>query len=90
MDLVRPNGRITKIGWDAHSFGYSLDPLVAKAVTLQGSFSHTWASWERVIKLVSLKKIDTRSMFQSFPLNDWRSAFQKMDNLTLAKAVLLP
>ena len=36
MELVRPNGRITKIGWGPQPLDFSLDPLVAKAVTLPG------------------------------------------------------
>jgi L-iditol 2-dehydrogenase len=42
LDIVRPAGQITKVGWGPQPFNHSLDPLVQKAVTLQGSFSHNW------------------------------------------------
>ncbi|MDX1327223.1 MAG: zinc-binding dehydrogenase, partial [Arenibacter sp.] len=42
LQLVRPNGHITKVGWGPQPLNFSLDPLVQKNVTLQGSFSHNW------------------------------------------------
>src|SRR5690625_4042164 len=36
LELVRPGGTITKVGWGPQPLGYSLDPLVQKNVTLQG------------------------------------------------------
>ena len=45
MELVRPKGQITKVGWGRKPLGFSLDPLVQKNVTLQGSFSHNWPIW---------------------------------------------
>ena len=36
LQLVRPNGHITKVGWGPQPLGFSLDQLVQKNVTLQG------------------------------------------------------
>ncbi|MEM9015982.1 MAG: zinc-binding dehydrogenase, partial [Verrucomicrobiota bacterium] len=47
LDWVRPAGWISKVGWGPQPLDFSLDPLVQKNVTLQGSFSHHWAIWER-------------------------------------------
>ena len=90
LQMVRPNGQITKIGWDAAPVGFSIDPLVAKAATLQGTFSHTWATWERVLKLLALGKVNARAMSTSFALADWATAFKTMHSLKIAKAVLVP
>ena len=90
LDMVRPNGQITKIGWGRAPIGFSLDPLVAKAATLQGSFSHTWPTWERVLNLLASGRLDVRSISETFPLSEWRTAFEGMDGLAIAKAVLLP
>jgi L-iditol 2-dehydrogenase len=51
LQWVRPNGHITKVGWGPQPLNFSLDPLVQKNVTLQGSFSHNWPIWEKVIEL---------------------------------------
>src|SRR5204862_2796219 len=53
LDLVRPGGQVTKVGWGPQPLGFSLDPLVQKAVTLQGSFSHTFKNWEQVVRLLA-------------------------------------
>ncbi len=88
--MVRPAGQITKIGWDKAPPDHSLDPLVLKAATLQGTFSHTWTTWERVLSLMELSRIDVRAMSQSFSLEDWEQAFRTMDSLQIAKAVIVP
>jgi alcohol dehydrogenase/L-iditol 2-dehydrogenase len=90
LEMVRPNGQITKIGWGRAPVGFSLDPLIAKAATLQGTFSHTWPTWERVLRLMALGRINARAIRETFPLSEWRTAFERMDSLAIAKAVLQP
>ena len=53
LEIVRPNGWISKVGWGPQPLNFSLDPLVQKNITLQGSFSHNWPIWERVIRLLA-------------------------------------
>ncbi|MBZ0302710.1 MAG: zinc-binding dehydrogenase [Anaerolineae bacterium] len=90
MDLVRPNGTITKIGWGPQPLNYNLDPLVAKAVTLQGSFSHTYSTWERVLGLLSSGQINLEPVIGGmYNLDDWETAFSKMDAGENVKSVLL-
>jgi len=43
LDIVRPAGQITKVGWGPQPFNYSLDQLVQKSVTLRGVFRTTGA-----------------------------------------------
>ena len=88
LDIVRPGGCITKIGWDSHPLNLSLDPLVAKAVRLQGSFSHTWSTWERVLRLLGRHSLRPELMAETFPLANWEQAFQRMGSQVIAKAVL--
>jgi L-iditol 2-dehydrogenase len=90
MELVRPNGTITKIGWGPEPLGYSLDPLVGKAVTLQGSFSHTYSTWERVLGLLSSGQINLEPVIGGlYSLNDWETAFSKMEAGDNVKSVLM-
>jgi alcohol dehydrogenase/L-iditol 2-dehydrogenase len=80
MEMVRPNGRITKIGWGLQPLDFSLDPIVGKAVTVQGSFSHTYTTWERVLGLLSTSQIDLKPVIGGvYPLTDWREAFERME-----------
>lgn len=91
LDWVRPAGWVTKVGWGPQPMNFSLDPLVRKAVTLQGSFSHTWAVWERVLQLFSTGQLDPRPYLTKVaPLQDWKGCFDGMHDGAIIKAVLKP
>lgn len=91
LDLVRPQGHIAKVGWGPQPLGFSLDPLVQKAVTLQGSFSHNWPIWERVIALLASGRLDVRPIIGGvWPVTDWHEAFEKMHRGEVVKSVLKP
>jgi alcohol dehydrogenase/L-iditol 2-dehydrogenase len=88
---VRPEGHITKVGWGPQPLGFSLDPLVQKAVTLKGSFSHTYLVWERVVRLLASGALDPRPLVsRTAPLDEWEACFRGMGTGELVKAVLLP
>jgi L-iditol 2-dehydrogenase len=91
LELVRPNGWISKVGWGPQPLNFSLDPLVQKNISLQGSFSHNWPVWERVLRLLSTGKLDVRPIMGGvWPLEDWHEVFEKMHAGELVKAVLKP
>lgn len=91
LDLVRPGGWISKVGWGPQPVGFSLDRLVQKNVTLQGSFSHNWPIWERVIRLIASGALDVRPITGGvWPLAEWREAFETMHSGKIVKAVLKP
>lgn len=91
LDLVRPGGWISKVGWGPQPVGFSLDRLVQKNVTLQGSFSHNWPIWERVIHLIASGALDVRPITGGvWPLKDWHEAFETMHSGKIVKAVLKP
>jgi L-iditol 2-dehydrogenase len=91
FDLVRPAGWISKVGWGPQPLGFSLDPLVQKNITLQGSFSHNWPIWERVIQLIASGALDVRPITGGvWPLDQWREAFETMHSGQIVKAVLKP
>src|SRR5262249_18590917 len=87
LDIVRPGGQISKVGWGPQPFSFSLDPLVQKAVTLQGSFSHNWPIWERIINLLSSGRLDLSPVLNRVaPLTDWQAAFSAMHTGEIVKA----
>jgi alcohol dehydrogenase/L-iditol 2-dehydrogenase len=91
LDIVRPAGQITKVGWGPQPLNFSLDSLVQKAVTLQGSFSHNWAMWESVLVLLASGKIDLGPVLNRVaPLSDWRASFEAMHSGSIVKGVLQP
>ena len=91
MQVVRPNGWISKVGWGPQPLNFSLDPLVQKNITLQGSFSHNWPIWERVIRLLATGQLDVKPIVGgTWPLEQWHEAFEAMHSGAIAKAVLKP
>lgn len=91
LDLVRPAGWISKVGWGPQPLDCSLDPLVQKNVTLQGSFSHNWPIWERVIALLASGRLDVRPIIGGvWPLASWHEAFERMHSGAVVKSVLAP
>lgn len=91
MKWVRPAGWISKVGWGPQPLGFNLDPLVQKNVTLQGSFSHNWPIWERVISLLASRRLDIEPIVGGvWGLEDWKDAFEKMHSGAVVKSVLKP
>jgi len=91
MQLVRPKGKITKVGWGPQPLGFSLDPIVQKNITLQGSFSHNWPIWERVISLLASGQLDVKPIIGGvWPVTEWLTAFEKMHTGEVVKSILKP
>jgi len=91
LDLVRPKGHISKVGWGPKPLNFSLDQLVQKNITLQGSFSHNWPIWERVIALLTSKQLDVDHIIGGvWPVSEWHTAFEKMHQGKVVKSILKP
>jgi len=91
LSAVRPAGQITKVGWGREALSFSLDPLVQKAVRLQGSFSHNYAIWERVIALMAAGRLDPAPLVgRVASLEGWRDCFDDMGAGRIVKGVLKP
>src|SRR5262249_10680739 len=91
LKIARPGGQVTKVGWGPQPLGFSLDPLVLKALTLQGSFSHTFKNWEQVVRLLAAGQIDLGPIISRIsPLEAWRESLEAMHSGRYVKAVLQP
>jgi L-iditol 2-dehydrogenase len=91
LKLVRPNGHITKVGWGPQPLNFSLDALVQKNVTLQGSFSHNWPIWEKVLSLLASGKLDVKPIIGGvWPVTEWQHAFEEMHSGRVVKSILKP
>ncbi len=91
LELVRPAGWITKVGWGPQPLDFSLDPLIQKNVTLQGSFSHHWTIWERVLALLASGQLDVKPIIGgTWSLENWHEAFETMHSGQIVKSLLKP
>jgi alcohol dehydrogenase/L-iditol 2-dehydrogenase len=91
LEIVRPAGWISKVGWGPKPLGFTLDPLVQKNITLQGSFSHNWPIWERVLALLASGQLDVKPIVGgTWALAQWHEAFEKMHRGDVVKSLLVP
>jgi len=91
LEAVRPGGQITKVGWGHAPLGFSLDPLVRKAARLQGSFSHNYAIWEKVIALLESGRLDPSPLIGRVEkLSSWQICFDEMASGQIVNGVLKP
>jgi L-iditol 2-dehydrogenase len=91
LKLARPDGQVVKVGWSPDQVPVDLNPLVHKNVRLQGSFSHNYPIWERVLHLLAsgLTRADL-IVEHTADLGGWRGAFDAMHSGRAIKAVLVP
>lgn len=91
VELVRPEGQVTRIGMDSRPLDVSLDPLLMKSATLNTSFSHTWDCWERSIILIDKGMICAEDIVtHELPLEEFKKGIEYMDELTGIKILLKP
>jgi L-iditol 2-dehydrogenase len=91
LSLVRPDGQVVKVGWSPDRVPVDLNPLVQKNVRLQGSFSHNYPIWERVLHLLATGMTRAElivGMTRGLP--GWREAFEAMHGGAVIKSVLVP
>src|SRR6185369_8019273 len=88
LKLVKPDGQVTKVGWSPDNVPVDMNPLVQKNVRLQGSFSHNYPVWERVIHLLNegLTKQELIVGYKS-GLDGWRRGFDAMHHGEVIKSV---
>ncbi len=91
LRITRPDGQVTKVGWSPDVIPTNVNPIVQGNIRVQGSFSHNYPVWERVIHLLDRgvtcanEIVGLRS-----PLTGWREAFDAMHEGRVIKSVLLP
>jgi len=91
MELVRPGGQITKVGWGPKPVGFSLDPIIQKSVTLRGHFSHTWDVWEKCLTLMASGQVDLKPLItHELSIDQWEKGFELVETKKAMKVVLTP
>lgn len=88
IEAVARRGQITKVGWGPEPIDVSLDPLVAKSARLQGTFSHTWQSWEAVLAMIGQGSLQMKPMItRRVKLDQWLETFNAVKNCEVIKAI---
>lgn len=91
LALVRRLGLITKIGWGPAPVGFSLDLLLTKAVTLQGTYGHARQAWENVIRLLDAGILNLKPLVSHvLPIERWREGYELVESRQAVKVILKP
>src|SRR5258705_6792027 len=91
LALARPDGQVAKVGWSPDLLPVNINPLVQKNLRLQGSFSHNFPIWERVIHLLDRRStLPDEIVGLTSALDGWREAFDAMHEGRVIKSVLIP
>lgn len=91
IEIVRSSGQIVKIGYDEKPLGFSLDPVLDKAISIKGHFGYNWVSWRNVMNLVMAGKINMKSMIShQLKISQFREAFDLVRRRESIKIILYP
>lgn len=91
LALVRRLGQITKIGWGPDPVGFSLDQLLTKAATLQGTYGHNRQAWENVIRLLDAGVLSLQPLISHvLPISRWREGYELVESRQAVKVILKP
>jgi len=89
LEVTKRSGQILVIGQHPVPEEIPVGEIVTKQLSLIGSYSHTWATWEAALKLLSEGQISTKALItNTYPLAEWKQAFETLLNLQGVKAVL--
>ncbi len=80
LKMVRKGGRYGQVGLFGKPIPFDLDLLLKKEVKLSAGFATTPNSWETALRLLGSGAVDTLPLASdTFSLDDWEKAFEKID-----------
>ncbi len=92
FDLVRRHGKICALGINGkETTDVPWDKAIFKAVQLTFCFSSSWQSWETVLQLMEKGMLKPEEIItHKLPLEQWREAFEALENREAIKVILEP
>ena len=67
---------------------FNWNKAIIKEIKMFMPFSSTWTSWEQALQLLSKKIIDVKSLTNRRPLEEWKEAFNELENAKAIKILL--
>ena len=89
LGAVRVHGRVVRISINNQPFGYGLDSLTLRSVSVIGHMGYDTISWKNTIRLAEAGKLDLRSVVTHvLPLEETKTGFEKMLSREAGKVIL--
>jgi L-iditol 2-dehydrogenase len=91
LSVIKKKGFYTQIGLFGKPFEINFEIIAFKEITLQGSISHPWPSWDMAIRMLTNGTVQTRPLVTDIlPLDQWQDGFAKFENKKGMKILLVP
>lgn len=89
LKVTKKSGQVLVVGTHAKPEEIGVGEIVTRQLAMTGSWSHTWATWENALRLLAAGKVSTKALItHSYPLGEWRKAFEILLKLQGVKAIL--
>jgi L-iditol 2-dehydrogenase len=91
LQLVRRGGRYVQIGLFGKPVAWDLDQVCYRELTVTGSNASIPAAWTRALQLMASGQVQTAPLISdSYPVTEWRSAFEQFQSKQGVKTLLRP
>jgi len=90
-NAVRKEGTIVQVGIYPGAIQTDLNHLSKKELTLVGTYGYTWTSWERCIRLVEQREVETEKLIShEYSLSQFEEAFRMAQDGSAIKVIFNP
>jgi L-iditol 2-dehydrogenase len=91
LTLARRRGRYLQVGLFGRPIAWDLDQVCYRELEVSGSNASTPESWLRALQLLADGLVRTESLIgRTYPLSEWRQAFDDFEAKRGAKLLLVP
>jgi L-iditol 2-dehydrogenase len=81
LKAIKAGGKFLQVGIPGKPVSIDYDTLLYKELQIQGTFCHNYPTWEKALMMESMGLIDVKPMISDIvPLEDWKSAFERLLN----------
>jgi L-iditol 2-dehydrogenase len=91
IDSLRKLGTCVMLGIVGRPTPIMPDTIVYKQLTIRGSISYNWTTWQRTLAIMAEGRVALASIVSHrFPLSQWQEAFHIVESRTGLKVLLEP
>lgn len=89
--MLRKRGRMCAVGVSGReTMEFPWDEALMRAIDINFSFSSSYTSWNGALSLLRSGAVDVEPLTTVFPLEEWKEAFESVENRDVVKAILTP
>jgi L-iditol 2-dehydrogenase len=90
-EAVRKEGTLVPLGVYPGQIMTDFNTITMKELRVTGSYGYVWTSWQRTVRLLAEKKVNTEALIShELPLEEFREGFRLTQDGSAIKVVLNP